>query len=230
MRERYQEGEVYLQVRQTLVIKFKISGHLSYLSHHETVSMFQRAMVRAGVELCYTEGFNPRPRLSLPLPRSVGVWSDAELLYALVGGLSAGEGALQEQVAGQLPFGCEVTCIELEEGKAAYRAEWAEYEFDLGDMAGESEFKSEFERFCLALEADEGLYVERRKGERGSCRRIDVSDYIETAELKGAHVLVRCSITPSGSVRIDELLGLLGIEREQLSGPIRRSAVGWLKN
>jgi radical SAM-linked protein len=217
-------------MRQTLVVKFKISCNLSYLSHLETVSMFQRALVRAGVELCYTDGFNPRPRLSLPLPRSVGVWSDAELLYALVDVVSGGEGALQEQVAGQLPFGCEVTGIELEEGKAAYRAEWAEYEFDLGDMAGESEFKSEFERFCSALESGEGLYVERRKGERGICRRIDVGDYIETAELKGSHVLVRCSITPSGSVRIDELLDLLGIEREQLSGPVRRSAVEWRKN
>jgi radical SAM-linked protein len=218
-------------MKQTLTVQFKIRGNLSYLSHHETVSMFQRALVRAGVELCYTEGFNPRPRLSLPLPRSVGVWSDAELLYALVGGCVSVEGAvLQEQVLRQLPFGCEVTDIELEEGRIAYKAVWAEYKIALGDISASSEFKSGFERFCSALRCGEGLYVERRKGERGICRRIDVGDYIETAELKGAHILIRCSITPSGSVRIDELLGLLGIKREQLSGPIRRSAVGWQKN
>lgn len=218
-------------MRQTLVIKFKVWGALSYLSHHETVSMFQRGLVRAGVELCYTEGFNPRPRLSLPLPRSVGVCSEAEMLYALVSvGVTADGGRLQEGVGEQLPLGCEVTGIELEDGKVSYRAEWAEYEFGLGDMVGNSEFKSDFERFSSSLKAGERFYVERRKGERGECKRIDVSGYIETAELKGECVLIRCSITPSGSVRIDELLGLLGVEREQLSGPIRRIAVGWRKN
>lgn len=193
--------------------------------------MFQRALVRAGVDMCYTEGFNPRPRLSLPLPRSVGVWSEAEMLYALVsGGVTADGGRLQERVGKQLPFGCEVSGIELEDGKVSYRAEWAEYEFGLGDMVGNSEFKSEFERFCSSLKAGEGLYVERRKGPKGSSRRIDVSGYIDKAELRCGGVLVRCNITSSGSVRIDELLSLLGVERRQLSGPIRRCAVGWLKN
>ena len=86
------------------------------------------------------------------------------------------------------------------------------------------------ERFCSSLKAGEGLYVERRKGAGGSCRRIDVSGYIDKAHLKPGGVLVRCNITSSGSVRIDELLSLLGVEREQLSGPVRRIAVGWRKN
>jgi len=218
-------------MKQTLTIQFKISGNLVYLSHHETVSMFQRALVRVGVELCYTEGFNPRPRLSLPLPRSVGVCSDAELLYALVGGgESAEEGGLQARIAEQLPFGCEVTDIKLEEGRIAYKAVWAEYEIALGDISASSEFKPGFESFCSALGCGEGLYVERCKGGRGRSLRIDVSGYIETARLVGESVLVRCKITSSGSVRIDELLRLFGVERCQLSGPIRRSAVGWQKN
>ena len=222
---------VYQRMRQTLVIKFKIHGNLSYLSHRETVSVFERGLVRAGVDLCYTEGFNPRPRLSLPLPRSVGTWSEAELLYALVdGSVSVEDGNLRERIVEQLPFGCEVSEIELEKGKAGYRAEWAEYEFGLGDLAGESKFKSKFEKFCSALEGGEELYVERRKGERGESKRINVGSYIETAELKGECVLVRCSITSGGTVRIDELLSLLGVEREQLSGPVRRMAVGWRKN
>jgi len=37
------------QKTQTLVITFGIEGNLCYLSHHETVSMLQRALIRAGV-------------------------------------------------------------------------------------------------------------------------------------------------------------------------------------
>lgn len=218
-------------MRRTLVIKFRIHGNLSYLSHRETVSMFERVLSRAGIDLCFTEGFNPRPRLSLPLPRSVGVCSEAELLYVLVGeDVSGAESNLREKIVERLPFGCELIEIKLEEGRWTYRADWAEYEFKLGSRAGEEEFQSGFKKLCSLLASGEQLYVDRRKGERGESKRIEVSSYIERAELKDDCVLVRCVITPSGTVRIDELLSLLGIGREQLSGPVRRTAAGWRKN
>ncbi|MBN2271219.1 MAG: DUF2344 domain-containing protein, partial [Sedimentisphaerales bacterium] len=63
-----------------MLLKFRIWGNLRFLSHAETMKVFQRACARAGLDVAHTEGFNPRPRLSLPLPRSVGVESDEELL------------------------------------------------------------------------------------------------------------------------------------------------------
>ena len=63
-----------------LVIKFKIGGNLRFLSHAQTLMVFRRACIRAGIKIQYSQGFNPRPRLSLPLPRPVGVASDDELL------------------------------------------------------------------------------------------------------------------------------------------------------
>ena len=63
-----------------LVIKFKLSGSLRFLSHAEMLKVFQRACVRAGIKIQYSQGFNPRPKLSLPLPRSVGVETDEDLL------------------------------------------------------------------------------------------------------------------------------------------------------
>ena len=50
--------------------------------------MFDRALVRAQIKLKYSEGFNPRPKLSLPLPRSVGVAAEDDLFcVGLVGGV-----------------------------------------------------------------------------------------------------------------------------------------------
>jgi radical SAM-linked protein len=68
----------------SVLIKFKIEGSLRYLSHAETLRLFQRACARAGVNLQYSQGFNPRPKLSLALPRSVGVESDDEMLILRV--------------------------------------------------------------------------------------------------------------------------------------------------
>ena len=42
--------------------------------------LFQRAFKRAGLNLTHTQGFNPRPSVSIALPLSVGVESACELL------------------------------------------------------------------------------------------------------------------------------------------------------
>jgi len=42
--------------------------------------LFQRAFKRAGLPLTHTQGFNPRPSVSIALPLSVGVESVSELL------------------------------------------------------------------------------------------------------------------------------------------------------
>ena len=42
--------------------------------------LFQRAFKRAGLPLTHTQGFNPRPSVSIALPLSVGVESNCELL------------------------------------------------------------------------------------------------------------------------------------------------------
>ena len=63
-----------------VLIKFRVRGALRFISHAEMLKVFQRACARAGIKIQHSQGFNPRPRLSLPLPRPVGVESDDELL------------------------------------------------------------------------------------------------------------------------------------------------------
>ena len=63
-----------------LVAKFQIDGILRFLSHSQTLSMFQRAVIRADINPQYSQGFNPRPRISLPLPRPLGIESDDEVM------------------------------------------------------------------------------------------------------------------------------------------------------
>lgn len=51
-----------------------------WISHLDTMRVFQRAFKRAGMLLKHTQGFNPRPSVSIALPLSVGVDSECELL------------------------------------------------------------------------------------------------------------------------------------------------------
>ena len=51
-----------------------------YISHLDLMRLFQRAFKRAGLPLTHTQGFNPRPSVSIALPLSLGVESVCELL------------------------------------------------------------------------------------------------------------------------------------------------------
>ena len=59
---------------------FKKTGNAVWVSHLDLMRIFQRAFKRAGLPLIHTQGFNPRPSVSIALPLSVGVSSVCELL------------------------------------------------------------------------------------------------------------------------------------------------------
>ena len=65
---------------------FEKTGNAVWISHLDLMRLFQRAFKRAGLPLTHTQGFNPRPSVSIALPLSVGVESRCELLdFALDG-------------------------------------------------------------------------------------------------------------------------------------------------
>ena len=51
-----------------------------FISHLDLMRLFQRAFKRAGLPLTHTQGFNPRPSVSIALPLSLGAESHCELL------------------------------------------------------------------------------------------------------------------------------------------------------
>ena len=63
-----------------LRLLFEKTGNAVWISHLDLMRLFQRAFKRAGLPLTHTQGFNPRPSVSIALPLSVGVESVCELL------------------------------------------------------------------------------------------------------------------------------------------------------
>ena len=59
---------------------FEKTGSAIWMSHLDLMRLFQRAFKRANLPLKHTQGFNPRPSVSIALPLSVGVDSVCELL------------------------------------------------------------------------------------------------------------------------------------------------------
>ncbi len=94
---------------ETLVISFSIEGNLRFLSHRQTATMLERALIRAGLDLSYSEGFNPHPRMSLPLPRTVGVVSQNDVLTVSLASTDTRDmEEIKHRIAGQVPECCEI--------------------------------------------------------------------------------------------------------------------------
>jgi radical SAM-linked protein len=65
---------------QRLRVRFSRGEEIKYISHLDIMRLWERALRRARIPLAYSEGFSPRPRMSMAAPLSVGVTSEAELM------------------------------------------------------------------------------------------------------------------------------------------------------
>ena len=62
-----------------LLFTFTKTGPAAFLSHINIMTVFERAFIRAGVDINYSEGFNPKPKLEFANPISLGFESDEEI-------------------------------------------------------------------------------------------------------------------------------------------------------
>ena len=65
--------------RKKILFSFTKQNKAIYLSHINIMNVFERAFVRAGIEVNYTEGFNPKPRLEFANPLTLGFSSEDEI-------------------------------------------------------------------------------------------------------------------------------------------------------
>jgi len=76
--------EAYKRIR----VKFSKMGKARFLSHLELLTVFSRALRRAGIPLRFSEGFHPLPRIVLGPALPVGFESRAEYLDLQVHGIA----------------------------------------------------------------------------------------------------------------------------------------------
>ena len=87
---------------------FEKTGNAVYISHLDLMRLFQRAFKRAGLNLTHTQGFNPRPSVSIALPLSVGVESECELLDFDLYGESVPNDLIRDKLNASLVAGVQV--------------------------------------------------------------------------------------------------------------------------
>jgi hypothetical protein len=189
--------------------------------------MFVRALVRSGTALVYSRGFNPRPKISMPLPRVTGLVTLGDILCVTVdGGFEAGEGFC-DCLSQQLPGGCDITGLELYQGRKKYQPGSADYLlFPEAETLAAAAVR--MDELLKMTATGQQVVIDRTYGSTKPNKKIVVGDYIEDGNVEGDCLRIKCKITPGGTIRYTEIMGLLGVGAETLAEPVVRENIKWV--
>jgi radical SAM-linked protein len=207
--------------RHRLAFRYSVDGDLRFISHHDTLRLFRRALARAEVPVRFSEGFNPAPRISIPLPRPVGMASDDELLVVDLERPVDSQDALV-RLRTQMPEGLVVHDVRALPTGEKPHPHLVRYRLDVN---GEPE--SDLQRKAGDMLAAPALAVERPAAPGKAAQKLDVRKYLVDLTFVEHGVEFTLCVTGSGTARPSEIAGLLLSTTAPLNHRIRRTSVTW---
>lgn len=130
---------------------------MKYISHLDLLRVMDRLLRRAGVPIKYSQGFHPRPKISLGNPISLGTEAfnepmDIELRENMT------NAELMEKLNSKSVLGFEFTKVIDIDGKTSIADEYKEMRYEITGDA------SSLDRLYELLSRDEILLVKEKKG------------------------------------------------------------------
>jgi radical SAM superfamily enzyme YgiQ (UPF0313 family) len=87
-----------------LIFSYSKEGSAVFLSHLAMIEVFTTAFLRSGIEICWTLGFNPIPKIDFAAPISVGVQGENEIALIDI----KNETTFAEKINNFLPDGIKI--------------------------------------------------------------------------------------------------------------------------
>lgn len=179
-------------------------------------------MVRAELPLRYSEGFNPRPRLSIALPRPVGVASRDELLVIeLTEPLEPSTALLR--LTPQMPSGVTLLSAELLDD--------ADRRLPCEACYAVSIEPTQLDRIttnATELLAAGQLTVARDTPDAAARgKSVDIRPFILSIDIEAGDVRWRQAISQTGTARVPEVLEALGLPSREHLHKVRREKVAY---
>ncbi|MDD2852135.1 MAG: TIGR03960 family B12-binding radical SAM protein [Desulfuromonadaceae bacterium] len=150
-------------------LRFSKTGAMRYLSHLELITVFTRAVSRAGVPILFSHGFHPHPRFSFGTATSVGVESNAEYMDMFVAsGCSARE--VQDRLNSVLPVGIrilEADAVDAKSPSISTLIDATRYRITFVDTCAD-----ELQKQCVRFMAHDSVVISRTK--KGQTQTVDL--------------------------------------------------------
>lgn len=212
---------------QQIVCRFAKGEAVKYISHLDLMRALERGMRRARLPLAYSEGFNPRPRVSYASALSVGHTSDAELMaFDLTDPMDPS--AVREALNTALPKGLEILrawATPPHKRKTTLGdIDTAEYSVTIEGPLG----NVDLEKRAAELLARDEVWITRVRDK--SAKQLNLRPLVgavsatEAGERK-AELHLRLRTGSSGGAKPEEVMAALGIEGREFRARVHRSGL-----
>lgn len=214
----------------TLLAELDIHGLARFLSHADLQRALKRCCVRARLRLRYSQGFNPRPKMSLPLPKPVGLASCGDVLCARLEQQgdelpdTVAQSRLCQALGAQLPSGMTLRTLHVTPGKLTLYPRAFSLRLTLQPRVALHQVEMRIAEFM----AQERLLIERKNPDKPhKTKHIDIRPFISSIAISQQTLRINCLVHNAGSIRVEEILMSLGLDRGDMDGPVQRDHLTW---
>lgn len=215
------------------VLTFEKKGDIKYISHLDLMRLFKRLFNRTGVDIAYSQGFNPHPKMRFSQPLSLGYTSTCEMLEFETKSDKT-PGMIEEMIRDAFPSGLYPLKIEQSgEGKSlAARCYAADYLIKIPDEDGLLAASCK-EKGIEDFLAQEKILVKKKKKKSEELIDTNIKDMIRNLTLSALDNTILLSTTlDAGSTSnlspellLQALFNFWDIKPERETLEIQRSAL-----
>ena len=182
-------------------VKFIKQGSLRFISHHNLMKLFERAIRRAGISVKMSEGYNPRPKIAYPLALPVGIkGTDEKLEMELCEQMEVSE--LETRLKKQLPENMQITSVEPITSKVKSTVK------DVTYVVIPKNGKMPEAGITDELLSKNDVIIQRK----GKKRAFNIRPSIERIKTDSQSIDLDLKMTPEGMARPEEVLLHLGLK------------------
>lgn len=193
------EKETGISAAMKIRVKFRKYGEMKFIGHLDMMRYFQKAIRRAGIDICYSGGFSPHMIMSFASPLGVGLTSDGEYLDIEVGEVLSSEETVRRLNQAMVEGVEVVSCRRIPDGKASNAmALMAAADYEVHFREGKEpkcNWQEDFEKFC-----GQSSIIVLKKTKKGE-RKLDIRPLIYEARVEGNGIFLKLAAGSSENLK-----------------------------
>ncbi len=189
-------------------LNFVKTGAAKFTSHLDIIRIFKQALKGAQLDICYTGGFNKKPKISAGFPLPYTFTSEDEYIEIFT---KHPVEKLDKLLNEHLPDGFQVkSAIEIESKIASisHLVNGFIYEVNFFEILPD-EIKSEVEEFLQ----QENLWIDRITKKRS--KKVDARKFVEKIDIAEKTITMTLKVIEGRTVKVREILDLLNIQQKE---------------
>lgn len=186
-----------------ILCKFTKLGYLKFISHLDLVDLFQRTLFQNKVDVKFSEGFNPHPRMSIAYPLPLGIESNSEYMEIYLNSRIDLKDFLIKMNE-RLPAGIKIARAKYDDDESiSNKVKSVVYAFKLLNTFFDKNKDVDIAKELDKINSMDIVEIERKrkKGKRRIFVKENAKEYLKRLELKDDAIYAYIKMSENGSLK-----------------------------